>query len=94
MLYAFMIALVFGACVFCSVALFGKRMPGVAARNFYHAGVAAWTVGSFMKGVLEIYGTTNRLIRVYWVAGAAFVAAGVICYARKGIGKAKNGGNF
>lgn len=80
MLYAFLFPLILGAVVFLSFALFGKRMPGMAARWFYHAGVATWTVGSFMEGVLEIYGTTNRLVLGYWIVGAVFVGIGVSSY--------------
>ena len=40
----------------------------------YHAGLATLTVGSIMKGVLDIYGTTNSLTIVYPVAGALLIA--------------------
>lgn len=40
----------------------------------YHAGLATLTVGSIMKGVLDIYGTTNSLTIAYPVAGALLIA--------------------
>lgn len=44
----------------------------------YHAGIATLTLGSIMKGVLDIYGTTNRLIIVYPVLGAILVISSVV----------------
>jgi aspartyl/asparaginyl-tRNA synthetase len=38
-----------------------------------YAEVAALTVGCIFRGILEIYGTTNRLITVYPVAAAALM---------------------
>ena len=33
-----------------------------------------------MSGVLEIYGTTNRLGAVYWICGAALGGLGLAVY--------------
>ena len=44
------------------------------------AAVVTLTAGSLIKGVLDIYGTTNRLIMVYPVIGAAFAIAAVAVY--------------
>ncbi len=33
-----------------------------------------------MRGVLDIYGTTNGLTNVYWIAGGTLVAAGILAY--------------
>lgn len=52
-------------------------LPGPAARGFFHAGIATLTVGSIVAGVVEIYGTTNRLTAIYWLAGALLLAAGL-----------------
>ena len=52
----------------------------VAAENFWNSGIAALTVGCIFQGVLEIYGTTNRLIIVYWIAGAVFSALGLFLF--------------
>ena len=56
------------------------RYPNRAAGNLYHAAIAALTVGSIMKGVMDIYGTTNILIRLYWIAGIIFLAASILVY--------------
>lgn len=78
MVYAFLFPLVGGALPFCHLALRGRSLPPRWTRNFHHAGIATLTVGSFFEGVLAIYGTTNRLTIVYWIAGAALVLGGLI----------------
>ena len=84
MIFAFIIPLVGGALPFLMLALLGRRFPGRAAVNLYNSGIAALTVGSIMLGVLEIYGTTNGLTDVYWLAGGAFAAAGILLYIVEG----------
>lgn len=46
----------------------------------YSSGLATLTVGSVFVGVLEIAGTTNHLSRVYGIAGAILVAAGIVMW--------------
>lgn len=77
MIYAFVFPLVGGSLPFAVYALTGTKYPPAIARNLYHAGIATLTVGSIVRGVLEIYGTTNALSRLYWFVGAGFVIAGV-----------------
>ena len=48
--------------------------------SLYHFGVGVLTVGSFINGVLEIYGTESPLIIVYWIAGGALIAGGAVVY--------------
>ncbi|MDD3193061.1 MAG: hypothetical protein PHE47_04315 [Oscillospiraceae bacterium] len=82
MIYAFAFPLGGGAFPSLGIALFCRRaLPGRAAQNLYHSGIAALTVGSIFQGALEIYGTTNGLICVYWYAGLGFVCLGILCYA-------------
>lgn len=57
-----------------------SRYPGKAARNLYHSAVITFTIGSFMTGILEIYGTTNQLLSIYWFAGAALILAAIIVW--------------
>ena len=80
MLYAFAFPLVLGGLPFFLMAFSRCPLPGRAALNLYHSGIAALTVGSIFQGVLEIYGTTNRLIAVYWAAGALLTAGGILLY--------------
>lgn len=78
MIYAFAFPLVGGSLPFAVYALTGTKYPPTIARNLYHAGIATLTAGSIVRGILEIYGTTNALSRLYWFAGAGFVIVGVV----------------
>ena len=78
MIYAFVIPLAGGALPFLAVAM-GHigRFPGRISRSLYHAAITTFTIGSIMKGVLEIYGTTSALLPVYWIAGGLLIAGAV-----------------
>jgi len=58
-----------------------RRIPGRLTLNLYNAGIATLTVGSIMKGVMEIYGTTNDILQIYWIVGFGFVGIGLLLYA-------------
>ena len=75
MIGAFAFPLLLGAIPFFLMQKRGKPFPGRAA-ELVHAGVAALTVGSILQGVLEIYGTSNPFMIVYWVAGGTLTAIG------------------
>lgn len=77
MIYAFAFPLMLGA-IPGAVFLRKSYAPGEWAIRLWNAAVFTWTTGSVFKGVLEIYGTTNRLISVYWAAGFAAAAAAAI----------------
>ena len=74
MLGAFIVPLLFGA---LPAWILSKRdaRPRTAARWLWYIGVALLTVGSILQGVVEIYGTTNRLIALFPVAAAVVLAA-------------------
>ena len=55
----------------------GYLFPDRFSLNAWNSGVAALTVGCIFRGVLEIYGTTNRLIIVYPAAAAILLCAGL-----------------
>ena len=76
MVCAFAFPLLLGALPLCLLRSFGRPFPRPPAADLVHAGVAALTVGSILRGVLDIYGTTNSLLAAYWIAGAALSAAG------------------
>lgn len=58
-----------------------------SARRLYHSGIAALTVGSVIRGVLDIYGTANSLTAVYWAAGGAFIVSGTAVYLIQSFGR-------
>ena len=80
MIYAFAIPLLLGVLPFAVMLRFGKRFRlRQSGLKLYHFGIATLTVGSLVKGVLEIYGTTNSLTAFYWMSGALLVLAGLLC---------------
>lgn len=80
MMYAFVIPLVGGVLPFFGMAFYRIPIPNRAARNLYHSGIVALTTGSLFEGVLEIYGTTNRLVWVYWILGSLFILTAIFIY--------------
>ena len=80
MIYAFAVPLALGALPLSVITVTSLRAPGRAVYNLQASGIAALTVGSLYKGMLEIYGTDNVLTNVYWGLGAAFTAASLIGY--------------
>lgn len=80
MLYAFAFPLVSALFFLVMCLVPAKKSPGSVSRNLYHSGIATLTVGSIMRGVLDIYGTTNRLVNIYWAAGFALVVIGIVIY--------------
>ena len=58
----------------------GVFFPGRFTRYAWNSGLAALTAGSIFKGILDIYGTTNKLIVVYPAASAVLICAAVISY--------------
>ncbi|MCD8214054.1 MAG: hypothetical protein LUC97_00140 [Clostridiales bacterium] len=79
MIYAFAIPLIGGTLPACGASLLGKS-PKIsrAAFNLWNSAAATLTVGCIIKGILEIYGTTNRLTTVYWVIGAILTVSALI----------------
>lgn len=79
MIYAFGFPLVGGALPYGILSAFHlSKSSSLLARNLYHSGIATLTVGSIVRGVLDIYGTTNSLSRYYWFVGIFAVVAGVV----------------
>lgn len=87
MIFAFLIPFTAGAIPNLIAAAFTKNRaatvrPGAASR-LQLAAVATLTVGSLVEGALEIYGTTNRLMAFYPVAGFGLLTAAVLAYIRQ-----------
>ena len=84
MVFAFMIPLAAGAAPNILEAVMGNKKRAAsgssAAAGLQLAAVATLTAGSLVNGALEIYGTTNRLMIVYPVAGLALMAAAAAAY--------------
>ncbi len=81
MVYAFLIPLVFGAIPYLLLFMSGKQDKAyVIPGNLYNSSLAVFTVGSLADGVLEIYGTTNSLLSVYWIAGISLLVLSAVTY--------------
>ena len=56
------------------------QCPLKFSSRLYNSGVATLTLGSCVKGVLDIYGTTSVYTPVYWLVGAMLVVIGIAVY--------------
>ena len=82
MAFAFTIPLVAGG-ILQSILLKTKvRIPDLALRLWNYS-IALLTVGSIWKGVLDIYGTTNRLIVYYPIFGGILLLLAVVQFILK-----------
>lgn len=81
MVWAFLFPLLGGSLPLLVMLLCRWRpLPGRLVLQLYHSAIAAFTVGSLMQGVLDIYGTTNSLIGIYWWCGAGLMVLSLILY--------------
>lgn len=80
MLYAFMIPFLGGTVYFYCILYFRSKIPGCIARRFQHFGILTVTVGCMVCGILEIYGTTNHLVNIYFIVGGMFFVIGNFMY--------------
>ena len=83
MIYAFAIPLLLGTLPLFTAVLLKKKCPDDLTLNLWNCGTAVLTVGCMIKGVLEIYGTTNRLLTAYPAAGAVFLVSAFISHISK-----------
>lgn len=80
MVYAFMIPLVMGCLPYLADSRGIIKKAGPMAEHLLLASIVTFTIGSIIKGVLEIYGTTNFLTVVYPMLGIALFIGAVIVY--------------
>ncbi len=75
MIYAFLI-FAFGGVLFWR--LVGRKRSSVPAMAacIWNAGLATLTVGCILKGVLDIYGSSNSLLIIFPILGAADLVIG------------------
>ena len=70
MIYAFGFFAVGGVLFWRLIGIRKKTIPVLSA-CFWNAGLATLTVGSLLKGVLDIYGSSNSLLIIFPVLGVA-----------------------
>lgn len=81
MIFSFLWPLIGGVFVYTLLIKARPRLrPSVPAALLYNSGIALFALGSIFRGVLEIYGTTNRLLNVYLIGGFFFLLSGLLTY--------------
>lgn len=79
MQYMFLIPLIGGCIPFGFLFLVPRLvLPNSISRVLYGSGIAFLSVGSCLKGVFDIYGTTSDYIPYYLVAGMLLIGIGLI----------------
>lgn len=82
MIFMFLIPLLGGILPFAVLALMKiVPYPDRVSFNLWNSGVATLTVGSCVKGVLDIYGTTSDFVIFYPTVGFLFILAGIVTFA-------------
>jgi hypothetical protein len=69
--------------VFVYVKLLKVKKLGYTESSLYSNGIYTLLIGSILQGVLEIYGTTNRLIWVFLIVGLFLIIMSMITYIKK-----------
>lgn len=83
MIYAFMLPLLLCVIPGALMILLDKPALPEIPRHLWNYAVATLTVGCILKGVLEIYGTTNRHLIIYPIlAGILALAGAFVFFAR------------
>lgn len=82
MLFGFMFPLGLGLVPFGLLFLTKtEKCPDTISTYIYNAGVATLTVGSYFKGMLDIYGTTRDVyVIIYFTVGAVLAFFGLVSY--------------
>lgn len=80
MLYAFMYPLLMGCLPYLADSRGIIKKAGPLGESLLLTSIATLSVGSVIKGVLEIYGTTNSLTIVYPVIGITVLAGAMLVY--------------
>lgn len=87
MIYAFAVPLIFGVLpwIFIASDRMGKGaaekdFPPMYTINLWGSGIATLTTGSVFHGILDIYGTTSSLSKVYFIVGACLLLIALMTF--------------
>ena len=84
MQYAFVIPLILGFILSLIIYIVKpSKLPNRISMDLYNAAIATITIFSFIKGVLDIYGTTNSLINVYIIVSIILILLSIITNLKK-----------
>ena len=79
MIFSFLIPLIFGY----FISFFKKEGCNELCNSIYNMGVITLSIYSVYMGVLEIYGSTNKLVDVYLYVGILLMLIGLITSFKK-----------
>jgi len=77
MMYAFSIPLVMGALPYSLMAL-KQYQPDKSFLHLWNSAIITFTIGSILKGILDIYGTNSSLLTVYPIVGLILTVFAII----------------
>ena len=80
MICAFLIPLVFGAGLYLILNKKKQLKINNWSNSFYKTSLFTFMFGSLMRGVLDIYGTTNSFMIIYLIAGTILFILAIIFY--------------
>ncbi len=81
MTFLFIYPMTMGVTMGLSAMLLTRHEPqSFLATHFYHTGVTALILSSFLRGVFEIAGTSSIYEDILLVLGISFVTFGFLCY--------------
>ena len=81
MIFAPVLPLVLGCMLTLVLKMLNVKAPYGFTRVAYAWGIVTTTLGLIMKGVFEIYGSTNDLTNYYFIFGPALMVLGALAYA-------------
>ena len=95
MIWLFAFPAFLGVLPYIGISLSGRfPMPSRQAAGAWDCGITTLTLGSCVRGALDIYGTSATLTAVYFPTGLALLAAGLLLYLLGGRRKARRTGDF
>ena len=81
MTFMFLYPLVGGTIIYLMIGAISKaRLPERFVVNIYNSGIAALTVGSMLRGILDIAGTSSPYQPTFVIVGMLMVFVGAVCY--------------
>ena len=81
MIFMFLYPLLGGSLVYLILSKWNRLdYPSKMTYNLYNSGIASFTVGSCLKGVLDIYGTTSEYTFLYFLMGGILCGIGIVSY--------------
>lgn len=78
MMFAFLVPLILENLLILFL-LTNKKISNIS-NQFLQAGIVTWTIGAIIMGVLEIYGTTNQLVKFYFPVGLIYIIGSILLF--------------